>query len=101
PDSDLTAAFEPGIGSVPEPGVATATPTPETAQPTATPTLMPEAPTAIPVVGTLLSGVVKPAQNGIRVAFLDIPFETSPGGDGAYSLPGVPLGEHFLYAMDP
>jgi hypothetical protein len=100
-DTDLTAAFEPGTGSVSVPAVASATPTPEAAQPTATPTLAPEAPAPTPVTGTLLSGVVKPAQNGIRVAFLDIPLETSTGGDGAYSLPSVPLGEHFLYAMDP
>jgi hypothetical protein len=40
-----------------------------------------------------------------RTAFawrsLDLPLETSTGGDGVYTLPGIPLGEHFLYAMDP
>jgi hypothetical protein len=48
-----------------------------------------------------LSGIVKPPQAGIRVLFLTLPVETTTNGDGAYSVNGLPLGEHFLYAMDP
>ncbi|HEY3058400.1 MAG TPA: hypothetical protein VGL99_05440 [Chloroflexota bacterium] len=92
-DTDLTAAFEPGRGQPQVP--ATATPLP-----LATPTPVPEAPTPTPIPTAALSGLVKPAQSGIRVAFLDIPLETTTAGDGAYAIAGIPLGEHFLYAMD-
>ena len=101
-DSDLTAAFEPGQGSVPVAATATPVPdepTPIPAQPTMTP--LPAQPTAIPIQAAVVNGVVKPAQDGIRVAFLDLPLETNTGGDGAYTLNDVPFGEHFLYAMDP
>ena len=49
----------------------------------------------------MLSGVVKPAQSGIRVLFLNLPLEATTAADGAYSVSDLPLGEHFLYAMDP
>ena len=92
-DTDLTAAFEPGRGQPQVP--ATATPVPV---PTATP--VPEAPTPTPLSTAALSGLVKPPQSGVRIAFLDLPLETTTGGDGAYAIVGVPLGEHFLFAMD-
>jgi hypothetical protein len=75
---------------------ATPTPAPVVVAPTATPTPAPITPTT-----AQLAGLVKPGQNGIRVAFLDLPLETSTAGDGAYSIGDVPLGEHFVYAMDP
>jgi hypothetical protein len=103
PDTDLTFAFEPGSGSVTVEATATpvseATATPVPAAPTATP--VPAAPTATPVPSAALTGFVKPPQGGTRVLFLDLPLETSTAIDGAYAIAGLPLGEHFVYAMDP
>ena len=97
-DSDLTAAFEPGTGG---PGVVIATPTPVPDAPTATPVPPTATPVPAAVPSTVLSGVVKPAQSGIRVLFLNLPLEATTAADGAYNVSDLPLGEHFLYAMDP
>jgi hypothetical protein len=98
-DTDLTGAFEPGtadVAGVTVAPTATPTPAPVVVAPTATPTPAPVTPTT-----AQLAGLVKPGQNGIRVAFIDLPLETSTAGDGAYAIGDVPFGEHFVYAMDP
>jgi hypothetical protein len=94
PDTNLTFAFEPGSGSV----TVEATPTSVPAAPTATP--VPAAPTATPVPTVALTGVVKPPQDGTRVLFLDLPLEAPTAADGAFAITGLPIGEHFVYAMD-
>src|SRR5690349_1573658 len=91
------------------PPVPTDTPTPI---PTDTPTPIPEAtatpsptpsPTEVPLA--LLSGTVKndqglPAPSGSRVQMLDLPLQAGTRSDGGYTINGVPLGRHFVYAMD-
>jgi hypothetical protein len=98
PDSDLTAAFEPGQGTP----TVVAEPTPISTPVPVQPTAVPEQPTTTPLaVGSLSGTLAQPFLAGTRVIVFDLPpLETQVGPDGAFTLDNLPPGKHFVYADD-
>jgi hypothetical protein len=94
PDTDMTAAFEPGTGV---PVVATPTPAPVPA--TATPA--PPTPTPVAAVArAALSGRITPGRAGLTVLLLPTKDETDANDDGSYRLTDIAPGEYSAYARD-
>jgi hypothetical protein len=97
---DPTPTDTPVPAPVPSDTPAPAATSTRTSTPTPTPTA-----TSIPLAS--LSGSVKsdqglPAPSGTRVQLLDLPaLQAGTSIDGSFSILGVPLGKHYVYAMDP
>jgi hypothetical protein len=111
PDTDLTGAFEPGVGQPPLPPrpqpapaqPAPPQPAPVQATPTPTPTTAPVQATPTPTPNPLasLSGRINPAQPELRVLVLPLNLRANADASGAYQLAGLPPGDYSVYAVAP